>query len=258
MNKNGLIVGAVTAAVVIILLGTLLIPVIDDTQTVTYSNAVGAIETLDKIEGDDEYVIEYMTDHYTLDGSNIFTDMTLYTDHGWVYLTGSSISGVYTETVRTSPITAITTTTTKITLTDGHMVIETEGDEVDVAVGWAFITSTHGEYGVITSDSIYTSADLEVYWIQAFGNYLAVMDGPEGYFQNQTFSGYLSVTEINDEVSEVELPIPVSGQWSVSKCIAPLRLVSAEPTSYGAILYAIPVLVIVALMITVLRGSKLD
>lgn len=257
--NNKLTTLAITLALGVILIGSVLAPIISDAEhsmtTITYSNASNVAELVDLVDGEDVYTITYTDSKYHLNGEEFYS-CHIYTDHGWFFLNSA---GINANIVR-GPITSTTITQISliadartIELTPGQIVVTDNTDtSYTTELEWAYITDENGKWAVVQGDegtNVYTDELDSLRYNRTFGAYLAVMEGNTALYQNQTFSDYLESSELPHGGYEVAMPIHISEAWTTTNVIAPLSFEVEVENGYSGLFTAILVLAIVSLVI---------
>lgn len=253
--NNKLITLAITLTLGVILAGSVLAPIISDAEhsmsTETYTNAPNVRVVLDEVDGDDDYLIEYDGSKYTLNGENIYT-CNIYTDKGWIFVGTNSISGDFVAgDITDTHVTALdVASANKIHLTATDLTITNSSDEeTTTTITWGYISDSNGTWGVIRGSSVYAESVDVLKYERTFYGYLAIMEGDEGYYKNQTFTDFLEVTDLEHGGVSVAMPLVISSEWTSQDVIAPISFEVQVPNNYSGLLPAILVIVIVSLVV---------
>lgn len=241
---------SIIGIVVMILLTTaILVPVAESSTHNTYSNKENISEILDYVDGSEEHRLENNSGTYKFDGNSIYF-ARIYTDHGYIFATNNSVQGrIAFGDVTTTSITDVAALES-VQLTAGSISVVIGGVTQTVDLGWAYVTDSAGNWGVITDGTTecYVKDLDELKWIRYFSSYLAVMEGNSAIYHNDTYSDYLVVDELDDGAKIVTLPAQVSAQWSVGTPIVKLSVQSdAIDSPVAALISIIPLLVFVGI-----------
>lgn len=279
MQTSKLVGIVVLAAVSVILIGSVLMPVItdyDDDVKVVKNNTTSRLAAL---IGEDDHVITYTasTKALTIDGN----DVTPTINRGVLY---TDLFNILYQTIETNPLEFYNSDTKSRVVVTNDFTATVEGKNVNIKYGtyehdfecsWLYMMDDNGTYGMFNlynvNTTIYVNSINDLYgsnvlvttsdWFSYVGDKVSLVSGTETTATVTTteVTGTKDIVAINVggngtgyafEVDNSGTPYTVH-PWIV---IAPIEVTGYSETNNAVVplLYALPVLLIVAIIVGVL------